>query len=185
MASYFAWRRRKDKNNKNQASPSTPNGMNLSEILSKLNSAYIVINKYEKKHSRINHVVIGPTGIFIIESKDVRGTLAVSENGLLLDGKHGVDHYIETVRTNARTINSEFKTFNKMKKLVKPVLCFTNAVVTSNPGKMFGDVLITTTGDLVKIMEGYPQLLEMADVTGIFLYLKKGARYESCRNMLR
>ena len=180
---YAISRRNYFKKNKKKASDPIPVKVNLLDILLKLMPEYVVISEYERNDFGTDYMVIGRTGVFIIESKDVRGTIDITENHMLLDGKHVVDNFIMKVKNDSNSIKSDFKTFDKMKKIVNPVLCFTNAVVNENSRKVFSDVLITSTDDIVKTIEGCPQLLELIEVNSVLLYLKKNARYVSCREI--
>jgi hypothetical protein len=154
----------------------------LLDVLQKLPSDFIVINRYEKMSAEIDYVVIGRTGIFLINGNDMKGKLEIAEKSLILDGKVIADKFIDRIRTNSRMMESDFKTFNKRKNLLKPVVCFTNAEVSSADTKMFGDVLMVSKDDINEKIEAYPHLLESGDISGIATFLKKNAHYLSCRN---
>ena len=57
-------------------------------VLEALTDGYIIFNDLSTLSSRIDHIVIGPTGIFMIETKNWRGTIRPDGQGeLLCNGK--------------------------------------------------------------------------------------------------
>lgn len=60
----------------------------IAETLYDLPDGYVVISDIKVKFGNIDHVVIGPTGIYLIDSKHWRGTVsAAPHHQLLLNGK--------------------------------------------------------------------------------------------------
>lgn len=60
----------------------------VSDILRELPDDYIVVNDITKKLGNIDHVVIGPTGIYVINTKKWRGSIRLGGNDeLLLNGR--------------------------------------------------------------------------------------------------
>ncbi len=160
-----------------------PSSSNPLDILLQLPKEYIVIHHYERNGLDLEYVVIGPTGIFILDSNGIRGSIDVAGDHLILDGKHAVDKAVEKVKRSARRMGNDFKTFNARKNLLKAVLCFPHAAVKGASGKIFSDVLVASGDDLIETIQGHPQLLDAADIVGICSYLKKNANYASCREL--
>lgn len=62
--------------------------MAITKLLEQLPTNYIVINDIPTKHGNIDHAVVGPTGIFIIETKHWKGIVSSYKDGeLLLNNK--------------------------------------------------------------------------------------------------
>jgi hypothetical protein len=60
----------------------------VADVLSALSDQYWVINDITTGSGNLDHVVVGPTGVFAIETKHWRGTVAAGSDGeLLLNGK--------------------------------------------------------------------------------------------------
>ena len=59
----------------------------VSEILKSLPDAYHVFNDFTVGRSHIDHVVVGPGGVFAIETKFWNGKVTVEDDHVLLDGQ--------------------------------------------------------------------------------------------------
>ncbi|MFZ0826696.1 MAG: nuclease-related domain-containing protein [Verrucomicrobiia bacterium] len=60
----------------------------VGELLTKLPDGYCVINDLATPNGNLDHVVVGPTGVFVLDTKAWRGVVATDGKGeLLLNGK--------------------------------------------------------------------------------------------------
>ena len=59
----------------------------VSEILNTLPDGYHVFNDFVARGSHVDHVVVGPGGVFSIETKFWRGKVTVEDGRILLDGQ--------------------------------------------------------------------------------------------------
>lgn len=60
----------------------------IGSVLERLSDEYYVINDLSTPYGNLDHVVIGPTGIFVIDTKNWRGVVRADGKGeLLLNGK--------------------------------------------------------------------------------------------------
>lgn len=59
----------------------------VSEILKTLPDVYHVFNDFVARGSHVDHVVVGPGGVFAVETKFWRGKVTVEEGRILLDGQ--------------------------------------------------------------------------------------------------
>lgn len=60
----------------------------IASVLERLSHEYYVINDLSTPYGNLDHVVIGPTGIFVIDTKNWRGTVSADGKGeLLYNGK--------------------------------------------------------------------------------------------------
>lgn len=60
--------------------------------LSRLDSRYKVLHdrKVSGRKWNIDHIVVGPTGVFAIETKNVKGRVAVKDGHLVVGGARGM-----------------------------------------------------------------------------------------------
>jgi hypothetical protein len=60
----------------------------VGDILSNLPDNFFVVNDLATPFGNLDHIVIGPTGVFILDAKNWRGVVSAAGNGeLLLNGK--------------------------------------------------------------------------------------------------
>jgi len=60
----------------------------VGELLTKLSDDYCVINDVATPHGNLDHIVVGPTGVFVLDTKAWRGIVSADGRGeLLLNGK--------------------------------------------------------------------------------------------------
>lgn len=62
--------------------------------LDKLPAEYKVINDFNTGHGNIDHIIIGPKGIFTIETKSSKGAIQYSDRILTINGKTAPHDYI-------------------------------------------------------------------------------------------
>ncbi len=107
----------------------------VAHILSKLSDRYFVMHNVPTPYADYDHLVIGPAGIFAIETKDWRGLVSPDGLGeLLLNGtplaKPVVRHFIAHVM---RLRNHVCETTGR-EHFFQPVFVFTSALLKAKPG---------------------------------------------------
>lgn len=113
----------------------------------------------------IDHVVVGPGGIFLIETKSHRGRITSDGENLLLNGKAPVKNFL--TQTWRQTKDLELFLWKQTSKewKIKPVLCFSNAFVgVREPVK---GVTIARIGYLNKFLMRQPHVMKREDVEWI------------------
>ncbi|HTL15773.1 MAG TPA: nuclease-related domain-containing protein, partial [Patescibacteria group bacterium] len=66
-------------------------------ILSRLPEAFCVINDLATGHGNLDHVVVGPTGVFVIETKNWRGEISEDGKGeLIQNGRPSTARHVAT-----------------------------------------------------------------------------------------
>jgi len=126
----------------------------------------------------IDHVVVGPTGLFVIETKNWRGPVTVREGRILADGEEPDRPPLDQVRAAAKVLEREFVESLGVSFSVHPVLCFASGALRSEATGIAGvsvcnvrslnDVLLDSveeplTRDLqVKVAEHLEQLMQAA-----------------------
>lgn len=110
-------------------------------ILGGLPDAYHVFNDFVAGHAHVDHVVVGPAGVFAIETKFWRGKVTLEDGHVLLDG-HLPDH---SPLTQAQKEAALVKTM--LAKLgwtgtVTPVLAFASNTFEAKIAESQGTVIL-------------------------------------------
>jgi hypothetical protein len=104
-------------------------------ILISLPDDFIVINDVSKRFGNIDHVVIGPTGVYVIDSKNWRGTVSTDGKGeLLLNGKPPLKPAIKTTLGAVMDFQNKLKALAEEEYFVRGLLVFPMAYVEANFG---------------------------------------------------
>ena len=83
----------------------------------------------------IDHIVVGPTGIFALEVKDWRGMVALSGPGALtVDGKHDQTPAVKTTLALAQDLKLKIEALSGIDSFVQAVMVFPHASVHILPG---------------------------------------------------
>ena len=107
----------------------------VAHILSHLSDQFFVMHNIPTEYADYDHVVIGPTGIFVIETKDWRGLVTTDGLGELLrngkgTGKPVIRNFIAAVM---RLRNHACET-TALDHFFQPLLVFTSADLKAEPG---------------------------------------------------
>ena len=81
--------------------------------------------------ANVDHIVIGPSGIFVMDTKNWRGNVAWSGDGqtLLVNGEPDKKNTVNTVISAALDVREKLRTLTTREFFVKPVLVFPLAKV--------------------------------------------------------
>lgn len=106
----------------------------IGELLeAELSDKYHVFNdvRFPGRKANIDHIVIGPSGIFVINTKNWRGIVAWAEDGetLLLNNMPDVNNTVKSALADALDIRDKLKTLTNREFFVKPILVFPLAKV--------------------------------------------------------
>lgn len=97
--------------------------------LAKLDNRYRILHdrKVRGRKWNIDHIVIGPTGVFAIETKNVKGRVAVKDGHLVVGGRKK-DKYVEEAWREAQAVQEILApVMASLGRDVQPVLCFHKA----------------------------------------------------------
>jgi hypothetical protein len=118
----------------------------------------------------IDHVALGPGGIFVLETKSHGGTIDARDNTLLLNGKPPEKNFLNQVWSQTKSMQEYLWKMTSKELKIKPVLCFTNAYVkVRRPVK---GVDVVSLKYLNTYLEHQPLRLETADMEQILGVLK-------------
>lgn len=111
----------------------------------------------------IDHLVIGPGGIFVVETKSHRGRITVQDNQLLRDGKPLEKDFLKQAETQSRVVSQLLQQHLRQNWYVQPIVCFANAIVLVE-GNRVGNVWVLPLAWLTRELEHQPARLSPAQM---------------------
>jgi hypothetical protein len=106
--------------------------------------------------ANVDHLVIGPTGLFVIDSKQWTGSVHQGPDGLAWHNHYRLDRTLETVRWEAETVGRLLGT------RIHPLLCVHGAHVQG--GGLHAQGVAIVPAHLLRSALGYDRVLSDADV---------------------
>jgi Nuclease-related domain len=106
--------------------------------------------------ANVDHLVIGPTGVFVIDSKQWTGSVQQGADGLAWYNHYPLDRTLETVRWEAETLGRLLGT------RAHPLLCVHGAYV--HGGGLHAEGVALVPAHLLRNALGYDRVLSDADV---------------------
>jgi hypothetical protein len=106
--------------------------------------------------ANVDHLVIGPTGVFVIDSKQWTGSVHQGADGLAWHNHYPLDRTLETVRWEAQVIGRLLGT------RIHPLLCVHGAHV--HGGGLHAQGVAIVPAHLLRSALGYDRVLSDADV---------------------
>lgn len=126
-------------------------------VLATLPATYHVFHDFVASGRPVDHVVVGPAGVFAIETKNWRGKVTVEDNDVLVDGVladraplRQALHEGDAVRTELTKLGWE--------GAVQPVLCFASDTFAESQ-KIVGRVAIINAQRLAEWIRTLPEIL--------------------------
>jgi hypothetical protein len=119
---------------------------------------YVVLHDLAMADSPVNvdHLVIGPSGLFVIDSKQWIGRVQQTADGLLWHNHYRLDRTLATIRWQALTLG------RLLGVPVAPVICVHGAIVQG--GGLRAQGLAIVPASLLRSALGYDQVLSDAEV---------------------
>jgi hypothetical protein len=106
--------------------------------------------------ANVDHLVISPNGVFVIDSKQWTGSVHLGADGLAWHNHYRLDRTLETVRWEAETVGRLLGT------RIHPLLCVHGAHV--HGGGLHAQGVAIVPGHLLRSALGYDRVLSDADV---------------------
>ena len=113
-------------------------------ILRGLPDEYHVFNDFVAKGKHIDHVVVGPAGVFAVETKFWRGKVTIEDGHILVDGQLPSRSPLAQVRREAELVR-EALAGGGWKGAVTPVLTFASDTFTAISAVLGGAVVINSS----------------------------------------
>jgi hypothetical protein len=104
-------------------------------ILEALPDEFVVVNDVSKRFGNLDHIVIGPTGVYVIDAKNWRGTVSAKGDGeLLINGKPPGKPAIRMTLGAVMDFQGKLKALTEKDYFVRGLLVFPMAFVDANFG---------------------------------------------------
>lgn len=101
----------------------------VAERLKELPEGYQVFNDITFEGFNIDHVAVGPGGIFLVETKSHKGNVDAKGDTLLLNGAQPSKNFLNQAWRQAYQLRDFIKKHSSKEWNITPVLCFTRAFV--------------------------------------------------------
>lgn len=103
--------------------------------LQSLSDDYYVINDLRTPFGNIDHIVIGMSGIYIIETKNFKGLITATESGeLLLNGQSTVKPFIGNLTKTVMSIRTQIMALTNREIYIKGLMIFPSAFIKAKWG---------------------------------------------------
>ncbi len=116
----------------------------VSEILKTLPDAYHVFNDFVARGKHVDHVVVGPGGVFSVETKFWRGAVTVEEGRILLDGQLPDRSPLAQASREAAFVKAGLADAG-WKGDVTPVLAFASDTFTARRANIKGTIVMNAS----------------------------------------
>jgi|WetSurMetagenome_2_1015567.scaffolds.fasta_scaffold98154_3 hypothetical protein len=100
--------------------------------LMSLDDDYKIMNDFQTGKWNIDHICVGPTGIFAIETKACRGTVSYADNKLKINGVDLKHNYLGQAKRGSLFLNKLIEKKTGKYYFVVPVLVFPHAEMDSS-----------------------------------------------------
>lgn len=110
-------------------------------ILKGLPEAYHVFNDFVACGTHVDHVVVGPAGVFAVETKFWKGAVTVEEGHILADGRLPSRDPLSQCRREAEQVRVELERLG-WKGVVTPVLAFASDTFVQHSAELAGAVVM-------------------------------------------
>ncbi len=114
-----------------------------------------------RAQANIDHVIVGPSGVFVIDTKSWTGSIEVRSGALRQDGRRRARHVIASAAA-AMAIGELLPGVDT--KAIRPVICF------ARDEPIFGwcsDVMVCSTENIVTFLASRPRVFDEAEMTAI------------------
>lgn len=111
----------------------------------------------------IDHLVIGPAGVFVVETKSHRGRITAQGNQLLRNGKPLEKDFVKQVKAQSVALNQLLQQRLRQNYYVQPIVCFSDAFVQV-AGSRVEHVWVLPLAWLTQALERQPPRLSPAQM---------------------
>ena len=131
-------------------------------ILKSLPETYHVSNDFLAGRTHVDHVVVGPTGVFAVETKCWRAPVTIEEGRILVDGRLPSRPPLAQALREAELVRTALAAAG-WKGPVTPILAFASDTFTAHLAELQGAIIINSC-DLKKSFEGGRTVLSQAEL---------------------
>jgi hypothetical protein len=141
----------------------------VSKKLTSLPEEYRYFNGIDFDSFDIDHVVVGPGGVFLVETKSHGGRITAVGDELLLNGARPTKNFLNQTWRQTRNLEGFLYRLTSKKWKIIPVLCFTNAFVgIRRPVK---GIDVVSIGFLSKYLLRQPESLSAEEIEHLSMVL--------------
>ena len=101
----------------------------VAEALQELPDDYYVFHDLEFPGFNIDHVVLGPNGIFLVETKSQKGNITQENDVLLRNGRKFFKDFLNQCRSQIHSLQDHLGADRLRGLSIKPILCFSRGFV--------------------------------------------------------
>lgn len=116
----------------------------VSGVLTKLPEAYHVFNDFDCRGAHIDHVVVGPCGVFSVETKCWSGKVTVEDGHILVDGRLPSHPPLKQAVQEAASVRSALAKAG-WNGVVTPVLVFASDTFAAHRANLRGTVVMNSS----------------------------------------
>jgi hypothetical protein len=174
---YRLWRLRAEFRNLNLAERGE---RRVSEVLRQLRDRdYVTFDDLLLRDVNVDHVVVGPGGVFAIETKAYSvfgsGLAGIDTNGVLQVGsKPTFKDPLKQARASAALVSAELKRWTKREQWVDPVVILPGWRI--EPPKVETSVVVLNEETVAEFFKTRPEKLSTAEIREICSHLDRSAR---------
>lgn len=134
----------------------------VADELAKLPEGYHIFNDVDFKGFNVDHIVVGPVGIILVETKSHRGRVTAEDDNLFLNGKPPAKNFLNQCWRQSKELEGFLYRQTSKEWKVKPILCLTNAFIqVRRPVK---GVVVSNIGYLLRAIMQQPENMAKEDI---------------------
>ncbi len=103
----------------------------------------------------LDHVVLGPSGVFVIETKNWTGSIQIQDNAILYQGRPPSRPPLDQVRHSARELAARIEGVCGARVAVHPILCFAGTPPESGDEQGVGGVIVCSVAVLNRVLNDW------------------------------
>ena len=131
-------------------------------VLARLPDGYHVFNDFKAGNAHVDHVVLGPTGVFSVETKCWAGEVTVEEGNVLVNGRLPSRDPVPQAVKECEQVRGSFAAVGWKGKVV-PFLVFASDNFRASAIEVGGAVVMNSSG-IVKAITAGSQIMSESDV---------------------
>ncbi|MFA5714495.1 MAG: nuclease-related domain-containing protein [Candidatus Paceibacterota bacterium] len=144
----------------------------VKKSLMSLNDYYRVISDFHPGEWNIDHICIGPTGIFAIEVKAHKGTISYSD-GKLKRNNQELGNFLGQAKEGSVFLNQLIKERLNKDYFVVPVLVFPNANIDNSINHQIENVWVGGRGFERWVVDNCKNVLSLEEINTICNFLER------------
>ena len=150
------------------------------KTLDRLGEEFVVLHdrRIPRKRANIDHIVVGPSGVFVVETKNVAGKVTVWRGELFVAGRRNQGFVEETWREAVAVQEVLSEVTARLGINVQPLMCFHRADLPWGRTEVAGVPIVYPKG-MLKALRNGRQVLSPADVGTIASTLDQRLRSAS------